>query len=77
MLLHFSETNLQELKSFAIAGGQLFWVPKMFSSPFSVSVICWKYGFYSDSKGRLQNKKSKKSDIVTKGRVGWNPNPYF
>ena len=27
--------------------------------------------------GRLQKKKSKKSDIVTKGRVGWAPKPYF
>ena len=25
----------------------------------------------------FKKKNSKKSDIVTKGRVGWNPNPYF
>ena len=33
------------------------------------------FSFYC--KGRLQKKKSKKSDIVTKGRVGWGPKPYF
>ena len=28
-------------------------------------------------KGRLQKKKTEKSDIVQKGRVGWTPKPYF
>ena len=28
-------------------------------------------------KGRVQKKKSKKSDIVQKGRVGWTPKTYF
>ena len=28
-------------------------------------------------KGRLQKNKSKKSDIIQKGRVGWTPKPYF
>ena len=29
------------------------------------------------SKGSLQKKKSKISDIVTNGRVGWGPKSYF
>ena len=29
------------------------------------------------TKGSLQKKKTEKSDIVQKGRVGWTPKSYF
>ena len=35
------------------------------------------FTFTKVSKGRVQKKKSKKSDIVQKGRVGWTPKTYF
>ena len=32
---------------------------------------------YDTDKGRVQKKKTEKSDIVQKGRVGWTPKTYF
>ena len=42
--------------------------------------ICYllvKPTFYIQTKGSLQKKKTEKSDIVQKGRVGWTPKSYF
>ena len=40
-------------------------------------MIFLSYPENKEVKGRLQEKKSKKSDIVTKGRVGWDQKTFL